>query len=511
MPRIRHFTIAASGAGLLIGCATSAIDMAPNQPDRPWTPPTETNGEIIAGAKPDEDKPSSSYVLPPNPAAGTVPPALDLKPDKAYNLPELIDIAQSNNPLTRIAWNNARDAALAAGIVQSAYLPRLSANALGGYQTAQGQSTALGVSTTNSVSASGGISALSLQWLLFDFGERAAAEDVAKQGSVLSNIGFTAAHQQLIYSVSVAFYAYSAARARAVNATQTLRDAQAVQAAAEDRLKHQIGTVTEVAQARQATAQARFALVQAEGAQQNGYLSLLSAMGISPLNKIKIADTSGRQLKPAMKDRIDSILSAALARRPDVLAAFATERASSANIRAAEAEFLPKLFVTASGGYNFGGLEVTAVPAIGAQGTATYNISGTHLNATVLAGVTVPLYDGGVRAAALEQAQTKADTAKLQLANTQQEAVRQIVFADNALNTSLSSYAAASELVRASQTSFDAALASYRKGVGSISDATLAETQLLQAKNARTDAYSTALGAAAALALATGSLGSAPP
>jgi outer membrane protein len=35
----------------------------------------------------------------------------------------------------------------------------------------------------------------------------------------------------------------------------------------------------------------------------------------------------------------------------------------------------------------------------------------------------------------------------------------------------------------------------------------MAETQILQAKNASTDAYSTALSAAATLALSTGSLG----
>ena len=39
---------------------------------------------------------------------------------------------------------------------------------------------------------------------------------------------------------------------------------------------------------------------------------------------------------------------------------------------------------------------------------------------------------------------------------------------------------------------------------------TLAENQLLQAKNAASDAYSTALSAAATLALATGALGASP-
>ena len=70
------------------------------------------------------------------------------------------------------------------------------------------------------------------------------------------------------------------------------------------------------------------------------------------------------------------------------------------------------------------------------------------------------------------------------------DAVRQIVLADNALRTSLSAHSASEALRSAAQTTFDAALAAYRGGVGSITDVTMAETQLLQARNATTDAYS---------------------
>ena len=125
----------------------------------------------------------------------------------------------------------------------------------------------------------------------------------------------------------------------------------------------------------------------------------------------------------------------------------------------------------------------------------------------MLAGVTLPVFDGGTRAAILEQAQTKADNAGLALTRSRDEAVRQIVLANNALRTSLSAHTAAMAVASAAKTTFDAALAAYRSGVGSITDATMAETQLLQARNASTDAYSTALSAAAALALSTGSLG----
>ena len=82
--------------------------------------------------------------------------------------------------------------------------------------------------------------------------------------------------------------------------------------------------------------------------------------------------------------------------------------------------------------------------------------------------------------------------------------------ADNALRTSLSAHDAATSLAAAAQTTFDAALGAYRNGVGSITDVNLAESQLLLARNASTDAHSTALAAAATLALAAGTLGAAP-
>jgi outer membrane protein len=92
----------------------------------------------------------------------------------------------------------------------------------------------------------------------------------------------------------------------------------------------------------------------------------------------------------------------------------------------------------------------------------------------------------------------------LALSRTRDEAVREIVLANNALHTSLSAYKAATAVASATKTTFDAALTAYHSGVGSITDATMAEIQLLQARNAATDSYSTALSAAATLALATG-------
>jgi hypothetical protein len=79
-----------------------------------------------------------------------------------------------------------------------------------------------------------------------------AIVEAANQASLISNIGFTAAHQQLIYDVSSAFYANAAALARVSNAVQSLKNAVSVQVAAENRMKRGVGTAVEAAQARQA-------------------------------------------------------------------------------------------------------------------------------------------------------------------------------------------------------------------------------------------------------------------
>src|SRR6478752_9782969 len=120
----------------LAGCATSALNMAPDRPNAPWIPATGPDGEIAAGERGPSDQPNhGSYVLPANRTLAEIPPpAFDLERDGPYTLPELIDIAESTNPVTRNAWNDARNAALAAGIAQSTFLPVVSAGVVQGWQ-----------------------------------------------------------------------------------------------------------------------------------------------------------------------------------------------------------------------------------------------------------------------------------------------------------------------------------------------------------------------------------------
>ena len=496
---------------LMTGCATQAIEAAPPRPDRAWTPAVAKNGEIQPG-KPDERSgpERARHTLPENRALAVLPaPPARLDAKHAYTLPELIDLAESNNPTTRAAWESARQAALATGIVESSYLPEITASVVGGYQYGHGETSALGVSASHDLSASGALAALSLRWLIFDFGGRAALVEAAKQDSLISNIGFTAAHQRVIYQVTLAYYTNAAALSHLRSAETGLENAHEVETAAQARLARGIATVVEVAQAHEASAQAQLSLVQAQGNTKDTYLDLVAAMGVSPLTDLQLAELPERQLSVDMIAPIERTIAHALATRPDMLSAHAAQRARLANLRAAEAAFLPKLFFSATGAYRTSQLDVLALPGLGGD-APTLNLSGHSVGVTALIGVTVPIYDGGRRAAHVEQARAGVGKADDDLAGVRNEAVRQVVAAETRLRSNLAARDAALALVSAAQTTYDSALGAYQNGVGSMPDTLLADTQLLTARNSATDAYSASLSAAASLAFATGALGGPP-
>ena len=450
-----------------------------------------------------------NYTLPANPAAGAMPDGPKIDETHAYTLAELIDLAESSNPETRIAWNEARNAVASADLARGTFLPRLRATAIGGYTTSDTRDRALGLSLDGGSHASGTISALTLQWLLFDFGERSALVQAADRRVQIGDIRFTAAHQRLIYNVSLAYYALQTARARALNTEASLADAIAVESAATDRYKQGIGTVIEVAQAKQATAQARLARVQAEGAAQNGLLTLLAAMGIPPLTRISIAPLTERRLSSKLVSPVEEVIKTALARRPDVQAAYSAQQASLADVRAAQAARMPKVFVTGSGSYTSGNLALNALPGVGGE-SPTVNLSGHRLGTTIMGGITIPLFDGGARRTALTKARNEADSASAALTRVKDDAAQQIALAQNLLVTSLSAHEAAAALLAAAQTTYDASLAAYRSGVGASTEVLVAERQLIEARNVSIESYYGALSAAATLALSTGELGTAP-
>lgn len=464
------------------GCANDALKQTSTSPDAPWAP-------AGMAATPGD------FSIPANPDVGGV--AAGTQSGKILGLPELIDLAQRSHPSTRIAWEQARQAALAVGMVEATFLPIISANVIGGRQDIVTPLPNLEGGTTYVETTANGVAPnLALQWLVFDFGQREAWRDAARQNAYAANVGFNGTHQTLIYNVTRSYYQYGAAQSNLGIAEQTLPNSRRLLDAAEARYTNGTGTSIEVAQARQLVAQSKLRLVQAQDQQRDAYQDLLGAIGISPRSNIKVASSADRRLPRARALPTDALIEAALSRRPDVLASYAAVKAGEAGERAAEADFMPKVYLGGVAGTNSTGIQSGNLPGVSGQATSS----------GVVVGLTIPLYEGGLRDANQRHAQSMTAAAAATLEQTRNAAMSEIIFASNTLRSSLEAYAAASELTNAAQVTYDASSEAYQNGIGTLTDATAAETGLLDARQVKADAHAASLIAASTLAFSLGSM-----
>src|ERR1700730_17112033 len=190
----RFRRIALAGCALL-GACNDTRDLAPPSPDTPWQfqpskeAPTAPAPTAVAARR---------FTVPENTAVQLPSPA-DVDPNHVYSLVELIDIAQRRNPATRVAWEQARQAAINVGISRAAYLPALTASAVAGWEhfvlPFPSNLVPQGFIIFNAQEV---IPQLSVNYLLLDFGGRAAAVEAAGQLFISADVGFPGAHSQLM-------------------------------------------------------------------------------------------------------------------------------------------------------------------------------------------------------------------------------------------------------------------------------------------------------------------------
>ncbi len=477
----------------LLNACNDTRDLAPASPDSPWQVELTEGAPappVSAGAA------SKRFTVPTNTAVH-LPSAADVDASHAYSLVELIDVAQSRNPATRVAWEQARQAAINVGIARSAYLPALTASVLAGYQHIVGpfpsNLVSQGFITFNAQEV---FPQLAVDYLLLDFGGRAAAVEAAKQYSIAGNAGFTATHQQVIFNVAHAYFMVDGATAAVRAARQALADAQVVERSAEALSSRGLATVVNVQIAQRDTAQAQFDLAQANAAQHDAMYTLLSAMDLPPTTKLHVADASARPLPPRTERTVDDVLGAALRNRPDLLADVAKLRATDADITAARSSLAPKLALQGYFQGNIGRLSVDSTPYLGVK----------EPQGELLLELKWPLYEGGLLQNKLHLAESQSQAAAAELKEHTDQAVREVALAYDQVETGLQQYDAAVALLRASDTAFRSASDSYAQGIGTFTDAAAAQTGLASARAAVARAHAQSLINAAALAFATGEL-----
>lgn len=422
----------------------------------------------------------------PYPAFGTPAPGMaqmraqDGVPAEV-TLPQAIAIAAAKSPVLQAARDDYQIAKAPVDLAKSAIFPNVSGAATLSHSVGGGRSISGSSGSANPGGSFGDSSTnkglnLTVRQLIFDGGKVLAQIHQARANLVAAADTYDRNVQVLAFNVAQQYYtALQAERATALAARVVVQNQ--VQ---ENLVRAQIraGTVprSDLATAELPTAQARVALVRAQGQELSALATFADTLGLD-------ADAAVRPANDARSDAAAMLLAnpplsysvavqRALALRPDFLASKHVVEAAQANVRVAKLGRAPNLSGNFGTGYN------STLPNGGAM----------KASSTVGATLNIPVFDQGVTAAQTEQAQAQLDKAYAAVQTTKlgvELAVRQglvnLVSAQAAVTQADVELAKAREVLQATQ-------AQYRAGVTTLPLLLNAQVGLTQAETDRLNA-----------------------
>src|SRR5207344_3551388 len=110
------------------------------------------------------------------------------------------------------------------GLAEAVYAPMLSAQAVAAVQRVPAPlpKTVLNPQGFFIADTQFFLPALTLKWLVFDFGGKEASIDATKEALAAANFGFNATHQKIVLDVTRAYYSLNAVQGRAEVARASL-------------------------------------------------------------------------------------------------------------------------------------------------------------------------------------------------------------------------------------------------------------------------------------------------
>lgn len=408
-------------------------------------------------------------------------PCGNLDLSKPITLAEVADASLCNNPQTSEVWASARVQAAQLGIAKSAYLPSLSDNV----------SASLNVSSPESSSRSNPYANLSnnlvASYLLYDFGNRNATLENARQLLLSASASQSSTVQSILLSATVAFY-QTQANIAALNAAREAERASSESfKAAEARYKAGVSTPADKLQAQTAYAQLTLTRITSEGNLQTAYGNLANVMGLPANQKITLA-TNTVNPPSGILDDVNVLIEQAGARRPDLIASEAQLKAAQANIDASKAAAKPTISVSVSNNLQ--------------DGTSLDSSNNSTLGITVA----IPIFSGYAPTYRIRAAEATADLRAAQRDRLRLQISLDVWSAYQNLRTALESVTATDTLVKSAEESYRVALGRYKAGVGNIIDTLNAQSALASARQQKIQAALNSNIARATLAQSMGAL-----
>lgn len=408
---------------------------------------------------------------------GLQSPCADARTDRALDLSAAVNVALCNNPQTREMWASSRAQAAQVGISQAVYLPNASVSVAGNRSTPGASQRSIG---------------LSLSYLLYDFGARAANLESARQTLAAAIATQNNTVQAVFLAAVQAYYQTRATQAAFDAATVAEQAARTSFLAAEARYLAGSNTPADKLTAQTAWSQATLNRITAGGAMKIARGNLANILGLDATAAVLLVEaqaasnTDGDKLEILQQD-IAALVEQARRKRPDLLAAQAQLHAAEASADAARAAAKPSISMTAASNQN---------------NSAGVTSRGSSLGVSL----SVPLFSGYAPAYRIRAAEAQIETKKAQMERIRLQVALDVWTAYQNLATAEQNRRTTADLLHSAEQSERVALGRYKAGAGIMLDLLNAQNTLAAARQQRIQADLNWNISRATLAQAMGSL-----
>lgn len=412
--------------------------------------------------------------------------------ERIWGLPELATMALEAQPATRETWYRARAAAAREQVALAAYGPRIGVEAGMDYFQKPGESFTPQAEPDRESRFSPQVYA---SWLLLDFGRRDADTDKARAELAASNMTHDRTIQRVVFEVQQAYFRLEAALGLRTAAEQDVVAAHSVLKATESRLSLGLATRPDMLVARQAYAESLYLLEKRRADVFVAEGDLRTRVGMPASVSLPIDPTPEAEVPEILTAGIDGIIDQALARRPDLAAAVLEVRAREAEMRRAQADYLPEVVARGTVGEDWYYFDQ---PGFGILGRGWGFAGSAYLGGRWL------LFDDGARDAALAEASANRAAASARLAKARLDAADEVWRSYYTLQSDRAQYDASKAQLVAAIDAFDAVKRAYELGLTTLPELLDAERDLSEARAQRIESRADLLCSSAALIFASG-------
>ncbi|NDG70779.1 MAG: TolC family protein [Proteobacteria bacterium] len=396
------------------------------------------------------------------------------KESKTYDLGRLLELGMANNPKTRAAWFRAEAAYAGSREARASYFPKVGAAFEGGVDKWYTPA----ISAPNVFTRQQATTVLSIEYLLLDFGRRAA--DVSRAVALFDASGFVYERklQEVVFEIQSRYFTHEAALWKERAAASLLEFARTADQTIEMEVRNGLSARPELLRARKNVLDAQYELEAARTLVRNTLGELCIAVGIPANSRLTLASNDLPTSSGDLRESAGKLIESALTSRPDLAA------------RAADV-----------GNYAYSAFQYAAETGKD-KGTNAAGINGYGGFITAK----WDLFDGFERVERVRKRRDEERAAKEELEDSRLAATRDVWTSYHDTLSAARRVDFAEGFVASAQENLNATEAAYKAGLSQISELTEAAGQLAAARSVRAGAvadYSTNL---AALALAVGTM-----